>query len=129
VRAGSVCGGLEGGNGGGLSCCCFFFALHHLFEQSSDGAFAFCDLRDFGARSDDAEGGVDDDLFYDRICGGLVCSLEFSCGFCGFGFGQVEAGYLEAVEEEAGAARVDVVCGNALEDFSNGGLDGGAVFR
>jgi hypothetical protein len=44
-------------------------------------------------------------------------------------FGEVEAGDLEAVEEEAGAAGVDVVRGDALEDFTDGGLDGGAVFR
>jgi len=46
----------------------------------------------------------------------------------GGGFGEVEAGDLESVEEEAGAAGVDVVGGDALEDFADGGLDGGAVF-
>jgi hypothetical protein len=46
----------------------------------------------------------------------------------GLGFGEVEAGDLEAVEEEAGAARVDLVSGDALQDFADGGLDGGAVF-
>ena len=55
------------------------------------------------------------DLFYD---------LWFDDGL----FGEVETGDLEAVEEEAGAAWVDVVGGDALEDFSDGGLDGGAVF-
>jgi hypothetical protein len=44
------------------------------------------------------------------------------------GFGEVEAGDLEAVEEEAGAAGVDVVGGDALEDLADGVLDGGAVF-
>jgi hypothetical protein len=44
------------------------------------------------------------------------------------GFGKVEAGDLEAVEEETGAAGVDVVGGDALEDFADGGLDGGTVF-
>jgi hypothetical protein len=43
-------------------------------------------------------------------------------------FGEVEAGDLEAVEEEAGAAGVDVVSGDALENLADGGLDGGAVF-
>jgi hypothetical protein len=47
----------------------------------------------------------------------------------GGGFGEVEAGDLEAVEEEAGAAGVDVVGGDALENFADGLLDGGAVFR
>ena len=57
--------------------------------------------------------------------------------FDGFGFGvamgrrfgEVEAGDLEAVEEQAGAAGVDVVGGDALEDFAYGLLDGGTVFR
>jgi hypothetical protein len=44
------------------------------------------------------------------------------------GFGKVEAGDLEAVEEETGAAGVDVVGGDALEDFADGGLNGRAVF-
>jgi hypothetical protein len=44
-------------------------------------------------------------------------------------FGQVEAGDLEAVEEEAGAAGVDVIGGYAAEDFSDGMLDGGTVLR
>ena len=46
----------------------------------------------------------------------------------GGGFGEVEAGDLEAVEEEAGAAGVDVVGGDALKDFADGGLDCRAVF-
>ena len=44
------------------------------------------------------------------------------------GFGEGGVGDLEAVEEEAGAARVDVVGGDALEDFADGVQDGGAVF-
>lgn len=54
---------------------------------------------------------------------------EFSCGVCGSGFGQVEAGDLQAVEKETGAARVDLVGGDAAQDFADGLLDGGAVFR
>ncbi|HEX3374120.1 MAG TPA: hypothetical protein VHS13_07925 [Edaphobacter sp.] len=46
----------------------------------------------------------------------------------GLGFGEVEAGDLEAVEEESGAAGVDVVGGDALEDLADRALDGGAVF-
>jgi hypothetical protein len=41
--------------------------------------------------------------------------------------GEVEAGDLEAVEEESGAAGVDVVGGDALEDLADGGLDSGLV--
>jgi hypothetical protein len=44
------------------------------------------------------------------------------------GSGEVEAGDLEAVEEETGAAAVDVVRGDALEDFADGSLDGRAIF-
>jgi hypothetical protein len=43
-------------------------------------------------------------------------------------FGEVEAGDLEAVEEETGAAGIDFIGGDALKDFADGGLDGGAVF-
>ena len=35
---------------------------------------------------------------------------------------------MEAVEEEAGAAGVDLVAGDAAEDLADGELDGGAVF-
>ena len=96
--------------------------MRHALEEQGDGAFRSCGLGDVGARGEDAEGWIDGDLFY---------------GFDGFGFGvalrvllsgQVEAGDLEAVEEEAGAAGVDVVGGDALEDLADGGLDGGAVF-
>ena len=43
------------------------------------------------------------------------------------GAGQVDAGDLEAVEEEAGAFAVDFVAGDAAQDLADGGLDGGAV--
>jgi hypothetical protein len=46
----------------------------------------------------------------------------------GWGFGEVEAGDLESVEEEAGAAGVYVVGGDAAEYFADGVLDCGAVF-
>jgi len=85
-----------------------------------DGAFALFGLADFGAWGEDAEGGVDGDLFD---------GLGFAGGFgVGLDFGEVEAGDLEAVEEEAGAAGVDVVGGDALEDLADGSLDRGAVF-
>ena len=54
-------------------------------------------------------------------------SSIFAAALGGLGFGEVEAGDLEAVEEEAGAAGVDVVGGDAAEDFADGGLEGGAV--
>ncbi len=73
----------------------------------------------FGGGCDGAEFGVEDD-FFDGFGVDAVGA--------GFFFGQVEAGDLEAVEEQAGAAGVEVVGGDALEDEADGGLDGGAVF-
>ena len=61
------------------------------------------------------------DLFY---CLGF---FDLSAALGGLGFGQVEAGDLEAVEEEASAAGIDVVGGDAAEDFDDGGLEGGSV--
>jgi hypothetical protein len=115
----------------GSFCCvashhfCFFVASHHFFDQAVDGAFAFFGLAYFGARGEDAEGGIDDDLFYGFDWFWVLVSVAVGGGL---GFGEVEAGDLEAVEEEAGAARVDLVSGDALQDFADGGLDGGAVF-
>jgi hypothetical protein len=96
--------------------------LYHAIDELGDGAFAFCDVGDFGARGEDAEGGVDGDLFYS-----LGYGLGFR-GFCGLDFGEVEAGDLEAVEEETGSARVDLVGSDTLENLADGRLDGGAVF-
>jgi hypothetical protein len=42
--------------------------------------------------------------------------------------GEVEARDLEAVEEEAGAASVNLVARDSAEDLADGALDGGAVF-
>ena len=60
---------------------------------------------------------------------GVVGDLGDDLGglFARVGFGQVEAGDLEAVEEQAGAARVDVIGGDAAQNFADGLLDGGAV--
>ncbi len=62
-----------------------------------------------------------DDLFKGRFgCGwGLLRGGEA---------GEVDAGDLEAVEEEAGAAGVELLEGDAGEDGGDGLLDGGAVF-
>jgi hypothetical protein len=56
--------------------------------------------------------------------------VDCGCG-CSEGglFGEVEARDLEAVEQEAGAADIDLVGGDAGEDFADGALDGGTVFR
>jgi hypothetical protein len=72
----------------------------------------------FGHRGEEAEVSVEDDFVHR-----------------GYGFGgrrglrQVEAGDLEAVEEKARAAGVDVVSRDALQHFADGLLDGAAVFR
>ena len=91
-----------------------------FFEHELGGAFGLVGVFgfvEFGLGGEGAEGGVVVDLV-DGLAGlglGLV-------------FGQVEAGDLETVEQEAGAAGVDFVEGDALQDFADGVLDGGAVF-
>ena len=66
-------------------------------------------------------GGIERDFFH---------RFDFGCIFATLlGFGKVEAGDLEAVEEQAGPARIDVVGGYAAKNFADGVLDGAAVFR
>jgi hypothetical protein len=75
---------------------------------------------DFDSGCEGAVGGVEGDLFD---------GLDLGCGpAAGLGFGEIQAGDLEAVEEKAGAAGVDVVGCDAAEDFADGVLDGAAVF-
>ena len=70
-----------------------------------------------------------------RVDGDFLYRLGFGAfrvgvaGRCGLGLGKVEAGDLEAIKEQACAARVDVVGGDALEDLADGVLDRGLVFR
>jgi hypothetical protein len=71
--------------------------------------------------SKSAERGIEGDLFDGFDCLGGRGSRGLR------GAGEVEAGDLETVEEQAGAARIEVVGGDALEDLADGGLDGGAV--
>jgi hypothetical protein len=96
----------------------FLLALQDAFEELSNGALVFDGVADFGGWSEEAEFGIGGDLFHGLRCG-------FGGGWL---FGKVEAGDLQAVEEEAGAARVDVVGGDALKDLADGVLDGGAIF-
>jgi hypothetical protein len=97
---------VEGGDVGG--------GLHAplLHEDLVEGSFA----GQLGDGCEGAEGFVEDDLV-DGFDGG------------GSGFGQVEAGDLERVEEQAGAFGVEHACGDALGDEGDGGLDGAAVFE
>ncbi len=79
---------------------------HHLFDEEGDGAFALGGFAYFGARGEDAQVWVGGDLFDDF--GRLGFGVAVGCGF-----GEIEAGDLKAVEEEAGATGVDVVGGDA----------------
>jgi hypothetical protein len=83
---------------------------------SDDAGAVFFDF-DFGCEG--TVNGIEGDLFD---------GLDFSRSAAGQDFGEVEAGDLKAVEEEAGTAGIDVVGGDAAENFADGVLDGAAVF-
>ena len=90
-----------------------------FFEHEFGGAFFVAVLvggREVGFGGEGAVGVVVDD-FGDAGLGAGV----------GGGFGEVEAGGLEGVDEEAGAAGVDVVAGDEVDDFGEGVLDAGAL--
>ena len=78
-------------------------------------------LEGFGGRCEESVVGVGDD-FFERLLGEGAC-----VGGELLMRSEVGASDLESVEEEAGAAGVDVVGGEALEDEADGELDGGAV--
>jgi len=65
------------------------------------------------------------DLFY-GLGLGLLAVL---CVSCFGGFGKIEAGDLETVEEQAGSSGIDFVGSDSLQDLADGVLDGGLVFR
>ncbi len=94
-----------------------FVAFEDLFKQDCDGAFAFSGFAEFGGWGEGSQFGVGGGFFDD------FDGLGFGVAVGG-GLGEVEAGDLEAVEEEAGAAGVDVVGGDALEHLSDGVLNG-----
>ena len=86
-----------------------------VFPHGLAGATAF---KVFGGRSECAEVRVLNDF------------VDGGDGFLrGLRLGQVEAGDLEAVEQETGSAGIEVIGGYALKDFADGALDGAAVFR
>ncbi len=61
---------------------------------------------------------------------GGVFEDDFDGGFgVGDGFGEDLGGQLEAVEEEAGAAGVELAAGDAGEGLLEGLLEGAAVFK
>jgi hypothetical protein len=101
---------LDGGDAGGE------FAFSEEFVEELGGLADGFEFFDGGSGSEGAEGLVVDDLF------------DEGHGFrCGRGAGKVEARDLQAVEEQAGAARVEVVGGDAFQDLADRELDGGAV--
>jgi len=83
------------------------------------GGIRFFD--EFGYGRKIAVARVDEDLFYGWLVGGF--------GFGFVGLGQVIAGDLQAVEEQASLFRGEVVAGDALQDLGDGGEDGAAVFE
>ena len=104
------------GLGIGCETLAFVIFAFEFFDEAPGGAF-FAVGADAGGKGEDAEEGVCGDVF-NRGCGAVF----------GGRFGEVETGDLEAVEEQAGAARVNLVGGDALEDVADAELDGGAIF-
>lgn len=67
-------------------------------------------------------------MLLERCLRGVFCVAPGCGGAIGCGCaGQIDAGDLETVEEEAGAFGVDFIAGDAAEDFADGGLSGRAV--
>ncbi len=101
---------------------CLFFVAVPVVDESLDGGVGFgLGGLELGGGGDEAVGGIVDYVL-DGGFGGVAGRGD------GQGARQVGGGDLEAVEDEAGAARVELVGGEAAEDFAEGGLDGGAVF-
>jgi hypothetical protein len=91
------------------------FVVAEFQKQALGGAHGFI-MAEFGFRGERAVVGIVDD-FVDGFPGE---SLRVR-------FGQVVAGDLEGVEDQAGAARVEGAGGEVLDDQADGKLDGGAV--
>ena len=75
-----------------------WLVLQDAFQQQGDGAFALGGLAYFGAWGEDAQFGVGGDLFDDF--GGFGFGVAVGCGF-----GEVEAGDLEASSKEKTCVR------------------------
>ncbi len=109
------------------------FVVHHLLDEGGDGAEVGLGWEDLGDGGEEAVDGVEGDLFdgvgfswgWGWFGGGVAARVWLGLWF----FGKGGVGDLEAVEEQAGAFGVDVVVGDALEDFADGVQDGGAVFE
>jgi hypothetical protein len=103
---------------GVLGCGEWFVVEAELVEEEGGFGGGVGGFEELGWGSEGTEVGVVDD----GVDGGFGEVV-------GVGSGEVEAGDLEAVEEQAGAAGVEVVGRDAREDFAEGELDGGAVFE
>jgi hypothetical protein len=141
-RGWSGCFGLAFVRGGGLKGGEALLLLTRdllvdLPRKSSDGSDALLGIFVGGDGCDLAVDWVVDDLF-DEVLGLFVpgvaaCSAAdagapgFAVVRLGFGVGEIEGGDLEAVEEESGAAGVDLVGGDAAEDLADGDLDGTTI--
>jgi hypothetical protein len=92
-----------------------------LFEEELGEAFAGLFDGDFGDGREGAVEGVEFDLFDLGDFG----RFGFAAGLSG----QVDGGDAQGAEEQAGALVVELVEGDAVSDFEDGALDGGAVFE
>ena len=91
------------------------FLIAEFFEEALCGAFWFAGS-ELGGKREEAVRRVVGDL------GDGLCEL-----FAWVGPGQIAAGDLEAVEEQAGPAGVDLVGGDSAKDLADGELDAGAI--
>ena len=101
-----------------------FWSRAQALDEGFDQGWLALGSSERGGRREGAEDGVDGEFFDGQFGGsgaGLTARLIAVLG-------EVGGSDLEAVEEEAGAARVHVVEGDAAEDLADGELDGGAVF-
>jgi hypothetical protein len=104
-----ACAAAGSGGCGGLNHGEDLFAVPLLVEDVFEG-FLAGGVGEVGDGGEVAVGWVDDDFFY-QLPGGRGFGLLLA--------GEVEGGDLEAVEEESGAARVNVVGRDAAEDFAD----------
>jgi hypothetical protein len=96
-------------------------AFSQPVHQNFDSAYGPDDL---GAWGDGAVSGIDGDLF-----DGCGCVVAGGFPVAGRSGREIAAGDLKSVEEQAGTARIDGVGGDAAEDFSDRGLEGGGNGR
>jgi hypothetical protein len=99
-------------------------ALAVLDELLHEGLVGLVVGDELGDGGEGAEVGIEGEVFDGD---GLVVGLFGGPGFEGGLFGEVGGGDLEGVEDEAGAAGIDGVGGDAGDDVVERDLDGGAV--